>query len=98
MAWFKKSKEIKAEKKVKIPEGLWVKCESCREIIYKKEIDKNLRICPKCNYHFRISARERLKLLVDEGSFIEVDAGLSSKDPLGFKDKVQYKDKLEENK
>ncbi len=98
MAWFKKSKEIKTDKKVKIPEGLWVKCESCREIIYKKEIDKNLRICPKCNYHFRISARERLKLLVDEGSFVEMDAGLSSKDPLNFKDKVLYKEKLEENR
>ena len=98
MAWFKKSKEIKTDKKVKIPEGLWVKCESCREIIYKKEIDKNLRICPKCNYHFRISARERLKLLVDEGSFVEMDAGLFSTDPLNFKDKVLYKEKLEENK
>ncbi len=98
MAWFKKSKEIKTEKKVKIPEGLWVKCESCREIIYKKEIDKNLRICPKCNYHFRISARERLELLVDEGSFVEMDAGLSSGDPLNFKDKTLYKDKLRENK
>src|SRR5512135_1038612 len=98
MAWFKKSKEIKTDKKVKIPEGLWVKCESCREIIYKKEIDKNLRICPKCNYHFRISARERLELLVDEGSFVEMDAGLSSGDPLNFKDKTLYKDKLRENK
>ncbi len=98
MAWFKKSKEIKTDKKVKIPEGLWVKCESCREIIYKKEIDKNLKICPKCNYHFRISARERLKLLVDEGSFAEMDAGLFSNDPLKFKDKVLYKEKLEENK
>jgi acetyl-CoA carboxylase carboxyl transferase subunit beta len=98
MAWFKKSKEIKTDKKVKIPEGLWVKCESCREIIYKKEIDKNLRICPKCNYHFRISARERLKLLADEGSFVEMDAGLFSSDPLNFKDKVLYKEKLEENK
>lgn len=98
MAWFKKSKEIKTDKKVKIPEGLWVKCESCREIIYKKEIDKNLKVCPKCNYHFRISARERLKLFVDEGSFAEMDAGLFSNDPLKFRDKVLYKEKLEENK
>ena len=98
MAWFKKSKEIKAEKKIKIPEGLWVKCDSCKEIIYKKEIDKNLRICPKCNYHFRISARERIKLLVDEGSFAEIDSGLTSNDPLVFKDKVPYKDRLEENR
>ncbi len=98
MAWFKKSKEIKTDKKVKIPEGLWVKCESCREIIYKREIEKNLQICPKCNYHFRISARERLALLVDEGSFVEMDAELTSDDPLRFRDKVLYREKLEENR
>jgi acetyl-CoA carboxylase carboxyl transferase subunit beta len=98
MAWFKKSKEIKTDKKVKIPEGLWVKCDSCKEIIYRKEIDKNLKICPKCNYHFRISARERLKFLVDESSFVEMDAGLSSNDPLNFRDKIPYKEKLEENR
>jgi len=98
MAWFKKSKELKPDKKVKIPEGLWVKCDSCKEIIYKKEIDKNLKICPKCNYHFRISARERIRLLVDEGTFVEIDSGLASDDPLHFKDKIPYKDRLEENR
>ncbi len=98
MAWFKKNRELKADKKVKIPEGLWVKCESCREIIYKKEIDRNLRICPKCNYHFRISARERIKLLVDDGSFVEMDDGLSSNDPLNFRDKISYKDRIAENR
>ena len=98
MAWFKKSKEVKTDKKIKIPEGLWVKCDSCKEIIYKKEIDKNLKICPKCNYHFRISARERIKLFVDEGSFVEIDSGLASNDPLNFKDKVPYKDRLKENR
>jgi acetyl-CoA carboxylase carboxyl transferase subunit beta len=98
LAWFKKSKELKPDKKVKIPEGLWVKCESCREIIYKKEIDKNLKICPKCNYHFRISARERLKLLVDDGSFIEMDAALTSNDPLHFRDKMPYRERIEENR
>ncbi len=98
MAWFKKSKELKPDKKVKIPEGLWVKCESCREIIYRKEIDKNLKICPKCNYHFRISARERLKLLVDDGSFVETDVSLSSSDPLRFKDKISYRERVEENR
>ncbi len=98
MAWFKKSKELKTDKKVKIPEGLWVKCESCREIIYKKEIDKNLKICPKCNYHFRISARERLKLLVDEGSFVEMDASLTSSDPLQFRDKMSYRERIEDNR
>ena len=98
MAWFKKGKEVQTEKKIKIPEGLWVKCDSCKEIIYKKEIDKNLKICPKCNYHFRISARERIQLLVDEGSFTEINTGLSSTDPLSFKDKLSYRERLEENK
>ncbi len=98
MAWFRKGKELKAEKKVKIPEGLWVKCDSCKEIIYRKEMDKNLKICPKCNYHFRISARERLKFLVDEGSFVEMDNELSSNDPLNFRDKISYKEKIEENR
>lgn len=98
MAWFKRGKELKSEKKVKIPEGLWVKCESCKEIIYKKEIDRNLKICPKCNYHFRISARERLDFLVDEGSFTEINTGLYSNDPLHFKDKILYRERLEENR
>ena len=98
MAWFKKSKEVKTDKKIKIPEGLWVKCDSCKEIIYRKEIDKNLKICPKCNYHFRISAKERIKLFVDEGSFVEIDSGLASNDPLNFKDKIPYRDRLEENR
>jgi acetyl-CoA carboxylase carboxyl transferase subunit beta len=98
MTWFKKGKELRAEKRIKIPEGLWVKCDSCKEIIYKKEIDKNLKICPKCHYHFRISARERIQLLVDENSFVEIDTGLSSTDPLGFRDKVPYRERLEENR
>ena len=97
MAWFKKTKEIRTDKKGKTPEGLWVKCDGCKEIIYKKEIEKNLKICPKCNYHFRISARERLKLLVDEGSFVEIDENLSSVDPLHFKDSISYKERLKEN-
>lgn len=98
MAWFKRDKELKTDKKVKIPEGLWVKCDNCKEIIYKKEINKNLKVCPKCNYHFRISAKERLKLLIDEGSFTEINAGLSSADPLHFKDKIPYTERVEENR
>jgi acetyl-CoA carboxylase carboxyl transferase subunit beta len=97
MAWFKKTKGLRTDKKGKIPEGLWVKCDNCKEIVYKKEIDKNLSVCPKCNYHFRISARDRLKLLVDEGSFIEFDENLVSLDPLNFNDKISYKDRLKEN-
>src|SRR4030043_437503 len=97
MAWFKKTKEVRTDKKGKIPEGLWVKCDSCKEIVYKKEIDKNLKVCPKCNYHFRISARERLRLLVDEGSFVEADEILASVDPLHFKDSISYRDRIKEN-
>ncbi len=95
MAWFKKDK--RSSKKVKIPEGLWVKCEGCKEIVYRKEIERNLRVCPKCNYHFRINAWERISLLADEGSFEEADADITSADPLRFKDSVPYKDRLRSN-
>lgn len=96
MAWFKKTREQKIEKKVKIPEGLWVKCENCKEIVYKKEVEKNLKVCPKCNYHFRIGAEERLSLMVDEGSFVEMNEGVISGDPLRFKDTVPYRDRISE--
>jgi len=100
MAWFKKERPESAApeaapKKVKIPEGLWVKCDNCKEIIYRKEVEKNFKVCPKCDYHFRISASERLPYLVDEGSFVEVEDGLSPKDFLNFKD---YKDKLKNSR
>jgi acetyl-CoA carboxylase carboxyl transferase subunit beta len=100
MAWFKKERPEGSSvettpKKVKIPEGLWVKCDNCKEIIYRKEVEKNFKVCPKCDYHFRISASERLPYLVDEGSFLEVEDGLSPKDFLSFKD---YKDKLKSSR
>lgn len=98
MAWFKRTREAKLDRKVKIPEGLWVKCENCKEIVYKKEIEKNLKVCPKCNYHFRINARERLKLMVDEGSFAELYPDMTSGDPLKFKDTVAYPERIEESK
>lgn len=94
MAWFKKEK--KTSKKVKVPEGLWVKCNSCKEIIYRKEVDRNLKVCPKCNYHFRISSKERISLLADNGSFVEICGELISQDPLNFKDQVAYKERLKE--
>ena len=93
MAWFKKEKN-KSNKKVKVPEGLWVKCNSCKEIIYRKEVDRNLKVCPKCNYHFRISAKERISLLADNSTFIEVGEDFVSKDPLNFKDQITYKERL----
>jgi acetyl-CoA carboxylase carboxyl transferase subunit beta len=97
MAWFKKSKAPiapVANKKVKMPEGLWTKCKNCEEIIYSKEIERNLNVCPKCDYHFRISARERISLVIDEGTFAEIDAKMSSVDFLKFKDAKKYSDRL----
>ncbi|HEX3070182.1 MAG TPA: acetyl-CoA carboxylase carboxyl transferase subunit beta, partial [Thermoanaerobaculia bacterium] len=64
MAWFRKEKKPKeAVEKVAIPEGLWVKCDDCKEIVYRKEVEQNFNVCPKCNYHFRLSARERFEIL-----------------------------------
>jgi acetyl-CoA carboxylase carboxyl transferase subunit beta len=99
MDWFKKIKpkvQIR-EKKVKMPEGLWVKCDSCKEIIYKQEIEKNLNVCPRCNYHFRVSARKRAEQLVDPGTLVEFDKGISSLDPLRFKDSKRYKERIKES-
>ncbi|MEK6599575.1 MAG: acetyl-CoA carboxylase, carboxyltransferase subunit beta [Deltaproteobacteria bacterium] len=81
-------------KRVRVPRGLWVKCEFCGEIIYKKEIEVNLDVCPKCNYHFRIGSQKRLAMIFDEGSFVEFDAGLESVDALDFKDVKRYKERL----
>ncbi|MBE0595692.1 MAG: acetyl-CoA carboxylase carboxyltransferase subunit beta [Desulfuromonadales bacterium] len=97
MGWFKKSKAPITPvetKKVQMPEGIWTKCKNCNEIIYTKEIERNLNVCPKCDYHFRISARERIDLVLDTGSFIEMDAGMVSIDFLEFKDSKKYKDRI----
>jgi acetyl-CoA carboxylase carboxyl transferase subunit beta len=97
MAWFKKSKAPIAQvstKTVQMPEGLWTKCKNCEEIIYSKEIERNLNVCPKCDYHFRISARERIALVIDEGTFVETDAAMTSVDFLKFKDSKKYVDRI----
>jgi acetyl-CoA carboxylase carboxyl transferase subunit beta len=99
MAWFRKKDQPQlpaAEKRVKIPEGLWVKCNHCREIIYKKELERNGKVCPKCDYHFPIELTERIALLADEGSFVERDRGLAPLDPLAFRDTKKYHDRLED--
>jgi acetyl-CoA carboxylase carboxyl transferase subunit beta len=75
-------------------EGLWIKCDSCREIVYRAEVDRAGRVCPKCRYPFRITARERIALLADPGSFEEHGEGLTSADPLGFKDTRRYRDRV----
>lgn len=98
MAWFKKSKAPIAppleEKKVQMPEGIWTKCKNCNETIYTKEIERNFNVCTKCDFHFRIGARERIDLVLDEGSFREMDATMQSVDFLDFKDSKKYKDRI----
>ncbi len=86
------------ERRIKTPEGMWIKCDACLEIIYKLEVERNLNVCPKCNYHFRILALERIRSVVDEGSFHEFGEDLESIDMLGFTDTKKYTDRLKEAK
>jgi acetyl-CoA carboxylase carboxyl transferase subunit beta len=96
MAWFRKEKKPKeaVEKQTAIPEGLWIKCDDCKEIVYRKEVEANLHTCPKCTYHFRIDARERFELLFDDGSYKEFATNIRSGDPLEFRDTKRYRDRL----
>ena len=101
MGWFKRFKtpgpdeeRESAPRKVRIPEGQWVKCSHCKQIIYRKQLEKNLRVCPKCDYHFPLPVEERLSLILDEGSFKEWDREIYPTDPLGFKDSKKYRDRI----
>ncbi|SPP66787.1 acetyl-CoA carboxylase, carboxyltransferase subunit beta [Nitrospira lenta] len=96
MAWFKKQKTTGSEvpPRSKGAEGMWLKCNHCREIVYRKEVDRNNKVCPKCDYHFPISVMERIALLVDLGTFKEWDAELEAKDPLNFHDTKSYRDRV----
>jgi acetyl-CoA carboxylase carboxyl transferase subunit beta len=95
VAWFRRepSPLPPNEQESRVPEGLWVKCGACKEIIYRKEVVRNLSVCTKCNFHFRVSARERLSLLCD-GAWEELDPGLVSADPLRFADTKPYAARL----
>ena len=96
MSWLKKSKEgLKTpQRKRELPDGLWTKCEECGEILYHKELERNLWTCTKCSYHFRISARTYIKILLDEDSFVERFSEVVSTDPLKFRDTKRYVDRL----
>lgn len=100
MAWFKRSKENittdMAERK-DLPEGMWIKCKNCGEIIHKKQWENNYYLCIKCDFHFRIGSEEYYKLLLDEGTMKEHDRKVRSLDPLNFKDTKKYKDRLDES-
>jgi acetyl-CoA carboxylase carboxyl transferase subunit beta len=96
MAWFKKVRkpiEPQAKKESRVPEGLWVKCPSCGEIIYNKDLAATMSVCPKCAHHFRLGAADRLRTLFD-GAWEEFDAGLQSTDPLLFVDTKPYRSRL----
>jgi acetyl-CoA carboxylase carboxyl transferase subunit beta len=99
MAWFKKTRkpiEPTGEKPSRVPEGLWVKCPGCTQIIYNKDLDKNQQVCPKCGHHFRISAAERLRALFDDANWTEYFQNLTSNDPLKFTDTKPYRNRLKE--
>ncbi len=98
MSWFRRSKEgIATETQRKdLPEGMWVKCEQCGEILHKKELEQQLYTCPKCNAHFRIGSQEYIEILLDPDSFKEYDRRLRSGDPLKFVDSKRYRDRIPE--
>lgn len=98
MSWFSKEKtgiEKSGGKKVKVPEGMWIKCQGCSETVMSKDIEANLQVCPKCGYHYRISARKRLESLLDDGVWQEFDADITSVDFLEFKDAKSYQDRID---
>lgn len=99
MSWFEKLvpstiKRNSDSKKIAVPEGLWNKCSSCNAILYNTELEKNFNVCPKCDYHMRISARRRLDLFLDPDNREEIGVNLKPVDPLKFKDSKKYKDRI----
>jgi acetyl-CoA carboxylase carboxyl transferase subunit beta len=100
MPWFKKKEdEENGEKRSReeISEPLWIKCNSCNEMIYRRVIERNFQVCPKCNYHFQIPARRRIDCVIDPGTFVEYDVNLISEDPLEFKDSKRYPHRIKES-
>lgn len=101
MSWFEKlmpSRIRTARRSRKVPEGVWVKCPQCDAQLYKAELERNLKVCPKCSFHMRISARERLKYFLDSGQQNEIASEIEADDPLGFRDSKKYTDRISEAK
>ena len=96
MAWFRREKQKlqQGDSSRLRTEGLWTKCEGCRQIIWKKDLEANWQVCPKCQYHFRLDARARLRLLLDDEKWKEYDGSVATSDPLGFVDLKAYKDRV----
>ncbi len=97
MAWFKRDKSgLIPQKKKEMPNGLWLKCENCSEMIYKKELDRNLYVCMKCGYHHRMKSSMYINILLDNGKFDEFNANIKSVDALKFKAQKKYSDQLKD--
>ena len=95
MEWFRKAKEgLIPQRRKEIPDGIWIKCDSCGEIIYRNELEKNLWVCSKCEHHFRIKSKDYLNLILDDGKLEEYDMNLAASDPLEFKDSKRYPDRI----
>ena len=98
MGWFTREKAPKPvadeSARAQLPDDIWTKCPGCGAILYTKELRRNFGVCTKCNYHFRLGARQRIPLLVDRHSFSEIDSELRSVDPLNFRDSKRYKERL----
>ncbi len=98
MAWFRRERtplQLPSDEERRVrTEGLFTKCEGCRNVIWKKELEKNFQVCTKCGYHFKIDARTRLALLLDEGSYQEFETTIQSTDPLNFTDRKSYLDRV----
>jgi len=97
MSWFEKlmPSRISTEKRTRsVPEGVWIKCSKCDAQLYRTELERNLNVCPKCDYHMRIGARKRLEYFLDPDSQTEISAGLESLDPLRFRDSKKYRDRI----
>jgi len=95
VAWFRKSdRGIKGGSKKNVPDGLWVRCDFCGEILYRRELERNLWTCGSCGFHFRIRSADYVRILIDEGTYREMDEDLEPTDPLKFKDSKKYPDRL----
>mgnify|MGYP005835544779 CR=1 FL=1 len=96
MDWFKRKKEsLKPAQKKELPDGLWLKCENCSEIVYKKELENKFYVCPHCDYHMRIGSDVYISLLFDKGTFREFNKNIKSADPLNFKDIKSYSERYQ---
>ncbi|MDY6215906.1 acetyl-CoA carboxylase, carboxyltransferase subunit beta [Actinobacillus porcinus] len=98
MSWidriFSREKTTSDSRRANVPEGIWTKCTSCEQVLYRDELKRHLEVCPKCGHHMRIDARERLEALLDKGSLVELSAELEPKDILKFKDLKKYSDRI----